>query len=181
MTGDPLVWVDLYHPVLAAEFRATDAAYQEIHRHKGWILRDEAAVPLLAQGLDDPDSLDETQLRIVLAAVFPDEDFTTAPVERMAERVDVLPHHLGADTVVGRRLAELSELGPVEFPVAPSPAIGSYDPDDNTVMAVNEYLQGQIDAGNTAEVDRVLQAEELGQNRKGIVVDGPAAKQRKDS
>lgn len=180
MTGDPLTWVDLYHPGLGAEFRATDAAFQDIHRHKGWVLRDEVAIPLLAQAMDGSKPLSEVDQRIVLAAVFPGEDFTRMSPESMAARFDVLPHHSDADTAIGRRLAELQDLGPAEFPPSPSPEVGSYDPSSGTILAVNAYLQGQIDAGNLDEVQRVLHAEEQGQNRKGIVVDGPAAKQRKE-
>lgn len=176
-----LTWVDLYHPGLGSEFRSTTEAYQEIHRHKGWVARDEAAVPLLTTILAGrSDEVSDAGLRVALHALYPDADFTQTPRDLMVSRVEVLPHHVDADTPIGRRLAELVEAGPTEWPQSPSPDVGEYDPDGHTVAEVNSYLDGQLAAGNTGEVDRVLGLEEDGQNRKGIVVDGPAAKQRKD-
>src|SRR5689334_8224895 len=53
---------------------------------------------------------------------------------------------------------------PVEEPPAPS-----FEPSDHTVDEVSEYLAGQA-ANNPAEVQRVLDAERAGKNRKSIAV-----------
>lgn len=45
-----------------------------------------------------------------------------------------------------------------------------FNPDEHTVAEVNDYLREQHDAEDgTLEIERVLDAERAGQNRKGIV------------
>lgn len=183
MTGDPNAWVDLYHLDLKASHRSTEAAYEEIWKYKGWILRDAAAVPVLARVMQDPDAASDDELRLASSAITPDADALALTRDEMIATIRILPQHVGADTPVGRRLAQLQADLPDEAlqEAGIIPDTGSYNPDEHSNMAVNEYLQAQLDAGNLAEVDRVLALEEQGQNRKGIVTDGPAVKQRKDS
>lgn len=179
MTGaDPNKWVDLYHLDLKAAYRATEAAFEEIWKYKGWILRDEAAVPVLARVMEDPDAATDEELRLASSAVSPDADVLALTRDEMIATIRILPQHVGADTPTGRRLAQLQADLPDEAlqEAGVIPDTGSYGPDGHSNMAVNEYLQAQMDAGNWTEVRRVLAAEAAGQNRKGIVVDGPAAK-----
>lgn len=174
MNGDPLVWVELWHPGLKTGYRCTEAAYEQVWQYNGWVLREQAAVPLLTQVLTDPDSATDDELRLVLGAVaneaFPVE-LEGADRETLLGTARVVAQHDGADTAVAVRLDQLREqLDVVEDPEGP------YDPDTRNVFEVNHYLNARLDAGDEAEVRRVLAKEAAGQNRKGIVLDGSAVK-----
>lgn len=47
-----------------------------------------------------------------------------------------------------------------------------YDPGEHTVADVNAYVAARSAAGDSAEVQRVLDAERAGRNRKGVQPDG---------
>lgn len=133
--------------------------------------RDEARRNLAAMGVDDPSRMQvdvetrEVQRRRAASAHLARAGETSVTPEHQAAKADADP----ADEPDGDGDGD-EQLDPEDPDGGGTPGAGEYDPGAHTVAEVLDYLAGLADdTAGRAERERVLDAEEAGKARVGIL------------
>lgn len=168
----------IQHPSLPEDQVAetSEAAFHEVWEPRGWVPAPEQ-VEAIVDSVPAPIPMTLVSKASAGTVFFESGESITWPTDGAVLEVpvkfaDAIRKVNAAEFAFAGEVAE--KIAPPADPMAGSGAAGAFDPSAHTVDQVNEYLDGELEAGNLDQIAAVLAAEAAGKNRQGIVA-GPHA------